>query len=409
MSADDGAGARAAQDSPPNDVDGTGARDDRKSAAIAAQHIEVRDGARVMPGFAATREALRNSTALLQAGLGQEDTAGGDPQFASVFFLDGEPHRRRRAAIARFFTPKAIATQHRAVMEDTTDRLLATLRSTGTGRLDRISFELAVAVAAEIVGLTDSRTAAMSRRIAATMIGTRLPTMHRAVRPFGTALAAVHAGRFFLRDVRPAIASRRVTPRADVISHLVDEGYPNKAILMECLTYAGAGMVTTREFIVMAAWHLFDNDGLRSRFVDGTEAEQLAILEELLRLEPVASMLYREADADATLSSGPIARGDLVALDLRAANLDPDVVGECPFAIDPERAAREKIVGAFLSFGDGSHRCPGAQVALTETRVFLDRLLRVPGIRLDRPPRMTWNPALQSYELRRAVVSCDRS
>jgi cytochrome P450 len=385
----------------------TGPRDDRKSAALAAEKVRPRPGARVITGFAPTREALRSSPNLRQAGL-DNDTANGDPQFASVFFLDGEQHKRRRTAIARFFTPKAISSRHRLVMEATTDRLLDELRSTGRGRLDQLSFELAVAVAAEIVGLGDNPTSALSRRVSAIMIGTKLPGLPRLVRPFATALAAAQVGRFFLRDVRPAIARRRAEPQEDVISHLIEEGYPDKAILMECMTYAGAGMVTTREFIVMAAWHLFDNEPLRQRFVTGAEPDQFAILEELLRLEPVASLLYRQAEEAIALSSGPVIEGELLALDVRTANLDESSVGECPFAIDPDRAEKAGVVGAFLSFGDGSHRCPGAQVALTETRVFLDRLLRVPGIRLAQAPTMKWNPALESYELRQAVVTCDR-
>jgi cytochrome P450 len=385
------------------------ARDDRKSAALAAQHVQVRDGAHQVAGFGPTREVLRQSVNIKQAGLGHDDISNGDPQFASVFFLDGEAHKRRRGAIARFFTPKAINTRHRLIMEQATDRLIARLQEAGTARLDDISFELAVVVAGEIVGLNDSNLAGLSRRVSGAMVGTRLPGMSKFIRPFGTLLAAVNAGRFYLRDVRPAIASRRTNPREDVISHLIEEGYPAKAILMECLTYAGAGMVTTREFIVMAAWHLFDNEPLRQRFLSGGEPDQFAILEELLRLEPVASMLYRQVDGAASLSSGPVPDGALIALNLRESNLDEATVGACPYAIDPDRAAKAGIVGAFLSFGDGSHRCPGAQVALTETRVFLDRLMRVPGIRLDAAPDMTWNPSLQSYELRQARVSCDRA
>ena len=49
-----------------------------------------------------------------------------------------------------------------------------------------------------------------------------------------------------------------------------------------------------------------------------------------------------------------------------------------------------------------------AQVALTETRVFLDRLLRMPGIRLRREPDLGWTSELSSYELRNAIVTCDR-
>jgi cytochrome P450 len=82
------------------------------------------------------------------------------------------------------------------------------------------------------------------------------------------------------------------------------------------------------------------------------------------------------------------------------------VVGACPFRIDPDRPGAT-TANTYLSFGDGSHRCPGAQVALNETRVFLDRLFRVPGIRLARTPTMGWSDALMSYELRGALVSCE--
>ena len=75
-------------------------------------------------------------------------------------------------------------------------------------------------------------------------------------------------------------------------------------------------------------------------------------------------------------------------------------------ASEPRPAAAGRR--AFLTFGDGSHRCPGAQVALNETRVFLDRLLRVPGIRLHREPDLYWTDVLMGYELRNAIVTCER-
>ena len=66
-----------------------------------------------------------------------------------------------------------------------------------------------------------------------------------------------------------------------------------------------------------------------------------------------------------------------------------------------------KVVGPYMSFGDGPHRCPGAQVALAETRVFLDRMFRLPGIRLKSEPNISWNAFIQGYELRGAVITCD--
>jgi cytochrome P450 len=155
------------------------------------------------------------------------------------------------------------------------------------------------------------------------------------------------------------------------------------------------------------AWHLFQRDGLRHRFLFGGEEAQFAILDEILRLEPVASMLQRRVAEDMDSIAGTIPADTLIAVDIRAANLDETVVGECPYAIDPDRATRVKPNATHLSFGDGRHRCPGAQVALHESRVFLDRLFRLPNIRLEREPTLRWCDALGSYELRNAIVACD--
>ncbi|SEP10332.1 cytochrome P450 [Trujillonella endophytica] len=382
-----------------------GGRDDRKSAALATANVKPKPGAEVVAGFEDVRRVLR-SQAMRQAGAGQDEDRD-DLTQSSVFFLDGEDHKRRRTAIAKFFTPKVIATRHRTVMERTADELMAMLRADRGGRLDDVSFRMTVAVAAEIVGLTNSNQLRMAKRIKRSLIGTELGNHTGLRRSVMQVLVGVHALNFMVQDVLPAVRARRKERREDVISHLLDEEYSNQQILIECMTYAVAGMVTTREFIVMAAWHLFDDDALRARFVAGDEADQLAILEEILRIEPVAAMLHRRATEETPLPSGTLAEGEVVALSIRDANLDEATVGECPHALDPDRATKVRMVGAYMSFGDGSHRCPGANVALHESRVFLDKLMKLPGLELVRPPTMTWNDGIMSYELRDAVVSCD--
>ncbi|HTF51351.1 MAG TPA: cytochrome P450 [Pseudonocardia sp.] len=377
-------------------------RDDRKTAALVAERLTVAPESRVVSSLAFARELLRGN-ATKQAG----EEFLGDPAFTSVFFLDGEPHKRKRQAISRFFTPKVISTRYRAVMEQAADTLLAGLRTQGQGRLDQMSFELAVTVAATIVGLTESNQAAMAKHIQATLIALRVPTMSRWRRPVGQLQATLSGLRFMLCDVQPAIKARRAQRREDVISHLLDEGYPDRAIFVECITYAVAGMITTREFIVMAAWHLLGNDTLRERFLASTEADQIVTLEEIMRLDPVVNILNRRVTADTLTSSGSVTEGEKLVFDIRAANVDEASVGACPYALDPDRARRVKTTGSYLSFGDGGHRCPGAQVALNETRVFLDRLLRVPGIRLHREPDLCWTDVLMGYELRDAIVTCD--
>ncbi len=373
-----------------------GNADERKSACLAARHMKTAPDVRRIVSFAQARDILRNPSAR-QGGAGAEHVDAGNPEQVPVFYLDGEMHRKRRAAIANLFTPKAIANRHAHVMARTTDMLLARLRAQGQARLDEISFELAVAVAAEIVGLTENPPRRMAPRINA-LLHSALASAGGARGLMLKALSAVHGMWFYWRDVRPVIRARRRHRRDDIISQTLDKGYSTRAIMIECMTYATAGMVTTREFIVMVAWHLFDRPDLRQQFLDSNEAEQFALLEEILRLEPVAALIQRRTGA----------HGEVVAVDIRAVNTDPAVTGPCPMRIDPGRARREGQNGGYLSFGDGAHTCPGRQVALHETRIFLDGLFRVPGLHLLRPPQMGWNSALMGYELRDMRVGCDR-
>jgi cytochrome P450 len=381
---------------------------DSKTLRGAATVIAPEAGSRLVQHFADLRRILR-SKASLQSGVEVAPVEQADPTRASIFFLDGEAHFKRRAAIAGFFSPAAIAKLHMPVMQASADALIAEFRATGRARLDELSLRLATAVAAEIIGLTNSDVGPMARRIEgasrATMAG-----RGGAWKLLAAVLSAAYAMRVFYKDVRPAIAARRGARRQDVISRLLDEGRSDKEILVECMTFGLAGMTTTREFIVVAAWHLFEREDLRRRFLDGEDAEKMAILMEILRLEPVASMIYRTLGEDlGDLAAGGAAVGTRVSLSIRAANLDEAEVGPDPARLDPDRAERQRVNASYMSFGDGDHRCPGWQVALTETRVFLDKLLRVPGIRLARAPDIRWAPPmLMSYELRNAVITCER-
>jgi cytochrome P450 len=327
----------------------------------------------------------------------------------SVFFLDGDLHRKRRAAVAGFFAPKAIITRHHAVMNKTMDRIVERLRKKGPAPLDELSWQMAVDVAAEIVGLTNSDSNEnLARRVKDVMDFPSVAKGGWVSRKLHDLRRAIYVGRFWKHDLKPAVEARRKQLQEDVISTLIQQNMSRKGMIIECMSYGGAGMLTTREFIVMAAWHLFDNPDLRARFLAGSEDDQFAILEEILRLEPVAALLYRRPQETVEgAQGGDMREGELICLNLRDANTDEAITGPCPHELDPDRAKRMKVVGPYLSFGDGPHRCPGAQVALHETRIFLDRLLRLPGIRMVNPPDMTWNTAIQGYELRGAMVACD--
>lgn len=321
-----------------------------------------------------------------------------NPDHVSFFFLDGEAHRKRRASVAGYFTPKAIITRYHPIINATMDELIADLQAKGSAVLDEMALLVAANVTAEILGLDCADDPiGMARKIVE-------------IRYSDDPVAAERMrGELYQRHIAPAVEASRKQPGDNVISYMTRENYSKAAMMIEVSTYGTAGVSTTREFIGMAAWHLFDRPELKQAFLDADEAGQFAILQEILRLDPVTSFLYRVADVDMPdAPDGPIKAGDVVAIDLRSANLDPEAVGECPLAFDAGRAEKVRNVASYLNFGDGPHRCPGSQVALHETRMFLDRLMRVPGIRLEKPPVMTLASNTQSYELRGAIVACDK-
>ena len=383
------------------------ARDDRRSAAIAEAEAHPEPGFAPVCEFALARDIMRSP--VVKQGMEADYFAGKPDSAIPVIFLDGEVHKKRRAQIARYFTPKAIKERHQLVMERTTAELMAQLRRDGRGQLDVLSLRLASDVAAEIVGLTNSDASAMSERLRKKFQASSKGKRAGLAGKLGKLEDIARTLWFMRRDVVPAIREREKNDHDDVISYLVREGLNHQEVLVECMTYATAGMITTREFIVMVAWQLLENDDLRRQFLDGGDDVQFAILDEILRLDPVAAYVYRKAEEDLVTTDGRrIKAGEKFLIDIRNINVDEAAVGACPYAIDPERSKRQKMPSNWFSFADGPHRCPGAQVALHETRVFIDALLRLPGIRLVQPPRVGWIEEINGYELHGAIVACDR-
>lgn len=371
------------------------------------------DGTWQVSGLAAARAVLR-SEATVQAGLGVETVEKLPARVRRpVLYRDGPEHREDRRQTARFFTPRRVDERYRGLMAEVADKQLAKLRAAGEAQLSELSFGMAIEVASAIIGLTSGRPGIRERleRFFPEKYGRPgLTSLHGL---YWTVRQNVNWLRVYLADVRPAIRDHRREPRDDLISHLLDDGCSAAEILGECLTFAAAGMVTTREFICVAAWHLFTDDALMARYREADEPERLAVLHEIVRLEPVVSRLRRRTTAAIELpgAGGPVTvpAGALVEVLVDAANTDPAAVGAEPLTVRPGRPVGDGTGAAALAFGDGPHKCPGSGVAILETDVFLTRLLAMEGVRMARAPRVTFNNDIGGYEIRGLVVALPRS
>ncbi len=360
----------------------------------------------------ATAKSLLRRTDTRQAGFNAEDVSRMKNRMRMpVLYRDGAEHREHRRQTAKYFTPRRVDTAYRELMERLADEQCAELRRRGTVDIWELSFKLAVAVTGEIIGLTEAGRG-MARRLHLFFADLEIKPGFRSFRALRRLVRTnTVVGGFYWFDVRPSIAARRKERRDDLISHLIDDGCTNSEILGECVTFAAAGMVTTREFVTLACWHLLTDESLRQAYLSGGEKERVAILHELLRLEPVIGDIYRWTTAEVTVPGpeGPVTIPAGAKLDIKvsAANLDEAAVGPDPGAVCPGRELADGVSEVVLAFGDGPHRCPGAYIAIQETQIFLSKLLAMPGLRMVAPPTPELRPAIASYELVGLKVTLD--
>lgn len=387
-------------------------RTDRKTGRVGdrrhpAYEFVERDGrpTLVIRSLALARSMLRLKEGTRQGGFNADLVLAG-PFKPPMLYAEGSAHREQRRLAAQSFTPKAVATRHRDTIVALVDELVGELEQRGGGRLDLASFRLALRVVCEVVGLTDSDTGAMERLLERFFQPPPPPSAPRRAHLAQRVREQLRTARFYLRHVRPAVRERRAHPRDDVISRLIAQGLRDRDLLIECVTYAAAGMVTTRQLISVAAWHLLERPDLRARFVDGDDADRRRVLNEIVRLDSVAGHLLRTATTDLTLEGPegpiPVRQGTLVDIELRATNTDTPF-GEHPMLLDPDRALAPEARPSGLSFGEGHHSCPGEHLALEETDAFLQRFLRSDWEMVGQPS-IGWNDVVLAYDITDLVV-----
>ena len=72
-----------------------------------------------------------------------------------IIFLEGQQLHEQRRRTAPFFTSQAALEKHRALIEAEADRLLCGLARNGGGGLSQFGMEIATAVTAQNVSLTE--------------------------------------------------------------------------------------------------------------------------------------------------------------------------------------------------------------------------------------------------------------
>lgn len=388
-----------------------------QSAVVPPRYEIDDDGVWHIHGYDEARQILR-SDFVKQAGFQAERIMGKEGggsllKNPPIIYLEGEEHHRMRRETNKFFTPSITEKQHREMMETFAEELVGKVRRQKRVNLSDITMEMALKVAAQIVGLTNSLLPGMTGRLNGMLdMGANLTEEKPNV--FKLLFGQRHMLGFLFLDVKPAIRARRKNPQNDVISYLITRDYSDIEMLTECVVYGVAGMATTREFISIALWHFLENSALRQRMLVGGQEERYAILHEILRLEPIIGHIQRRTTAPLEFVSAgstvTIPAGTLVDVNLYASNADMQTVGESPLDVCPARpmtSEQGKVPEPVLSFGDGYHRCPGAYVAIQESDIFLRKILAIDTLRIERKPDITFSEVVKGYEVRNFILVVD--
>jgi cytochrome P450 len=184
------------------------------------------------------------------------------------------------------------------------------------------------------------------------------------------------------------IADRRLRPRQDLISYLVEarvEGRPvsDRHIIGTCNLILIAGIDTTWSAIGSTLWYLAQHPEDRRRLRTEPDLWMTALEEFLRAFSPVT--MAREATRDIDYKGCPIKTGDRVLMPFPAANRDPAMFER------PDEVVLDRQQNRHIAFGTGIHRCAGSNLARLELRIAVETFLeRIPDFELVDPEAVTW-------------------
>lgn len=192
-----------------------------------------------------------------------------------------------------------------------------------------------------------------------------------------------------LQDPSDDLIGRIAAMTQEAVDEATGEGPLDFDEGVELLTLAMlGGNETTTQLIGAAMFYLATEPGLLDR-VRADPAIIPGIVEESLRLTAPVFTMMRFCKKDTDIGGVSIPAGSIVSVCFNQANRDPSIFPE-PDKFNADRTNTRR----HLSFGQGIHVCPGAQLARLETRIWIQRLAeRVKHMELAGPDAVRYDLA----------------
>jgi cytochrome P450 len=335
-----------------------------------------------LTGYAEVAEAYRHKQ--LRQALYDE---GGIVMAGSLLDLHGDPHRARRRLENRLFRRATFQWFEDEVMRPTIDAVLEPAAAAGRGDLVELGYRAVMHLTALIAGVDrPSESIQETDDLISYVVtfGQGATIAHASVdRDALRAEVAHRLGEFDRRFVQPSILRRRVLLTAHLAGEITDDDLPRDVltlllrheaelgltadvILREVAFYLQAGGHSTANALTHALDDVFtwvrDRPDLLGNLVSDPRRLQRAV-HESLRLHPASPEARRRSVGHCRLASGrELADGEIVIMDLMAANRDPTVFGPDADEYDPDRTLPSGVAPWGLSFGAGMHACIGEEL-----------------------------------------------
>lgn len=185
----------------------------------------------------------------------------------------------------------------------------------------------------------------------------------------------------------PYVRERSASPGGDLLSRILigkinDRPLTHEEAIRLCTQVLQAGLDTVAALLAFTFYYLARAPKLRAQLAADPSLIPKAI-EEFTRLGAVIA-ITREVREDYDHRGVIMKKGDLLVLPTMLHSLDETIFSNA-LEVDLERPRKE-----LLTFAQGPHRCPGAQLARSELRIVLEEwFARIPDFTLhpDRDPK----------------------
>ena len=276
---------------------------------------------------------------------------------ASMLSMDGPEHARHRSAFTAPFRPKFVREELQARIDARAIELIGTTLDGDREIRTGIAGPLAVETILDVLGLDD-------------VDSTDVLTWYGA---FGDAIVALTVGDAVPPHVEEVlgrlyayVGDAMASDDGGLVTKLVSDEILRPDEIPAAVAVVMFGAIETSEGMTANAfWHLLNHPEQWDRLRQDRSLIARAV-DESLRLEPAASWIDSYTTTAVELGGVTIPKGELVTINLLAANRDPEVFDR-PDEFDIDRSN----LAQHVTFVQGPHACIGLLVARAETHAAL--------------------------------------